>query len=293
MNQEMKQNTGLEEFLARFHSEEVCVDYLIQMKWPNGFSCDRCGCRDVYLTETRRLPLFECVVCRYQASPIVGTIMEGSSTPLRKWFLALYLLSQENIKTNAIELSRIIHVGYKTGWLIAHKIRHAMGKADAEVQLTGDVNITSAIYGHPSNSHSFDRLPQESPALVGATMNSFQEPQYVKIKLISDEHLKEKDIMGSGLKAFAAENVEESAATDYNIKQYAPMSQRPTYPLFKASRRWIHATFHGLGKRHLQSYLNEFCYRLNMKFRKTVSIFEELMQLCTSIRTITYTKLTI
>src|SRR5665647_854920 len=87
------------EFLARFQSEESCIDYLVNMKWPHGFSCERCSCRSVYRTETRRLPLFECADCRYQASPIVGTVMEGSSTPLHKWFLALYLISQESIKT--------------------------------------------------------------------------------------------------------------------------------------------------------------------------------------------------
>jgi hypothetical protein len=283
---------AVEEFLARFQSEEVCVDYLVQKKWPNGYSCERCGCRNVYRIDTRRLPLFECADCRYQASPIAGTVMEGSSTQLRKWFLALYLISQETLKTNATELSRIIEVTYKTGWLIMHKIRHAMGEADADVQLCGHVSVTSAVYGKQPYSHSFARLPHESPVLVGASMNSAQEPEYVKIKLIPDKHLKEKEINRSGIEAFTDANVEVGATTAYIIKQYVPLKQRPTYPLFKASRQWIQTTFHGLGKRHLQAYLNEFCYRLNMKLRKSPSVFEELTRLCTSNKPITYAKLT-
>jgi hypothetical protein len=47
-----------------------------------------------------------------------------------------------------------------------------------------------------------------------------------------------------------------------------------------------------LGKRHLQAYLNEFCYRLNLKLRNSTSVFEELTRLCTSTKPITYTKLT-
>jgi hypothetical protein len=282
----------VEEFLARFQSEESCVDFLVQMKWPDGYSCDRCGCRNFYRTDTRRLPLFECADCRYQASPIVGTVMEGSSTQLRKWFLALYMISQETLKTNATELSRIIEVTYKTGWLIMHKIRHAMGEADADVQLCGHVSVTSGVYGILPNSYTFARLPHESPALVGASMNSAQEPEYVKIKLVPEKHLKEKEINRSGVAAFNEANVEAGATTAYITKQFVSLKYRPTYPFFKASRKWIQTTFHGLGKRHLQAYLNEFCYRLNKKLRKSPSVFEELTRLCTSNKPITYEKLT-
>jgi transposase-like protein len=288
----MEWDAAAGEFLTRFQSEEACVDYLVQMKWPHGFNCERCGCKNVYRTQTRRLPIFECADCRYQASPIVGTVMEGSSTPLHKWFLALYLISQETLKTNATELSQIIQVTYKTSWLILHKIRHAMGKADAHVPLCGDVSVTSAIYGKKPNSHSFARLPHESPALVGASMNNQHEPAYVKIKLVSEQHLQEKTIRPSGMEAFTEANVEEGAATDYVIKPYLPLSQRPSYPLFQASRKWIHTTFRGLGKRHLQAYLNEFCYRLNMNLKKSTSVFEELTRLCACTQPITYANLT-
>jgi hypothetical protein len=287
----MELDAVAEEFLTRFQTESMCVDYLVKMKWPDGYSCERCGCRNVYRTETRRLPLFECADCRYQASPIVGTVMEGSPTPLRKWLLALYMISQESLKMNATELSRIIQVTYKTGWLILHKIRHAMGEADADVQLSGHVSVTSAIYGTQPNSHSFARLSQESPALVGASMNDQFEPEYVKIKLVPNTHLKEYEINRSGVEAYSEANVEEGAATDYVLKRYAPLNQRPTYALFKESRNWIQSNFHGLGKLHLQAYLNEFCYRMNMKLRKSTSVFAELVQLCTSTQPITYLKL--
>jgi hypothetical protein len=211
--------------------------------------------------------------------------MEGSPTPLHKWFLALYLISNETLKTNATELSRIIQVTYKTGWLMLHKIRHAMGEADTDVQLYGHVSVTSAIY-------SFARLPQESLALVGASMNNQLEPEYVKIKLVPDVHLVEKEINRRGMEAFTEANVEDGATADYVIKRYASHKQRATYSLFKASRKWIHNTFHGLGKRHLQAYLNEFCYRMNIKLRKSASVFAELVQLCISSPSITYSKLT-
>ena len=32
----------IEEFEARFSSEEACREYLIQLRWPEGFRCPRC-----------------------------------------------------------------------------------------------------------------------------------------------------------------------------------------------------------------------------------------------------------
>jgi hypothetical protein len=218
-------------------------------------------------------------------------VMEGSPTPLRKWLLAIHLISHKTLQINATELSRIIQVTYKTSWLIMHKIRHVIGIADADVRLSGHVSVTSAVYGTPPYSHSFDRLPQESPALVGASMNSHQEPEYVKIKLILDEHLKKKVINRDGLEAFTDANIKKDATPDFIVKRYIPLKHKPTHSLFKESRKWIHSTSRGLGKRHLQAYLNEFCFRLNMKLQKSISAFEELTYLCISTKRITYTDL--
>ncbi|MCP3953773.1 MAG: transposase [Desulfobacterales bacterium] len=48
------------EFDKRFSTEQACRDYLIDMKWPDGFNCPKCGHRqkrdsDYYNnTENRR-----------------------------------------------------------------------------------------------------------------------------------------------------------------------------------------------------------------------------------------------
>ncbi|MBA3569796.1 MAG: transposase, partial [Pyrinomonadaceae bacterium] len=35
----------LRQFQAQFASEEACQDYLALCRWPDGFSCRRCGHR--------------------------------------------------------------------------------------------------------------------------------------------------------------------------------------------------------------------------------------------------------
>jgi hypothetical protein len=65
----------------------------------------------------------------------------------------------------------------------------------------------------------------------------------VKIKLVPDQHLKEKEINRSGMTAFNEANVEEGAIADYIIKRYVPLRLRPTYSIFRESRKWITPLF--------------------------------------------------
>ena len=36
------------EFQRRFRTEEACLHYLIDSRWPEGFVCPRCGWREAY-----------------------------------------------------------------------------------------------------------------------------------------------------------------------------------------------------------------------------------------------------
>lgn len=83
----------LETFNERFADEKDCFDLIYKVKWPTGYKCPRCGHPHAYTVATRRLPLYECMSCRHQSSLTAGTIFTKSRTSLRKWLLALYLVS--------------------------------------------------------------------------------------------------------------------------------------------------------------------------------------------------------
>ena len=77
------------EFQKRFSTEEDCLKFLIQSRWPSGFVCPRCGNKDYYWIPTRNL--LQCKECGYQASVTAGTVMHRSKMPLAAWFQAAYL----------------------------------------------------------------------------------------------------------------------------------------------------------------------------------------------------------
>lgn len=280
---------SLEQFLARFNTEEDCIEFLFQSKWPNGYVCPRCGHRHVYITTTRRLPLYECALCRRQTSLIVGTMMEGSRTELRKWLLTLFLVAHSANGINALELSRRIKVTYKTAWLMLHKIRSTMTEADTSILLSGFVRVNAVCYGRPHNPTIW-RHPKEQPLLVAAQMNGQDEPTYVKIKIVPESHMREKQILRIGTDEFAKEHLELGTAVEFVTQRYTPNRLKQLLPLFAEANKWINETFHGLGPRYLQAYLNEFCYRFNLK-RQAMQIFEKLTKICMACKTVTYANL--
>lgn len=80
---------NLLEFLDRFATDEACLEYLCQIRWPGGVLCPQCGSRDGWPTERGT---WFCGGCRRQTSPTAGTILHDLRTPIRKWFLAVWLL---------------------------------------------------------------------------------------------------------------------------------------------------------------------------------------------------------
>jgi hypothetical protein len=285
------ENMSLDEFRAHFNTEDSCVDYLFQIKWPHGFVCPCCGHRDAYHITTRRLPLYECRQCNHQTSLIKGTIMEGSRTDLCKWLVALFLVSRPHPGISARQLSVTIKVTYKTAWLILHKIRHAMKLADASVQLSGLIQVNDAFYGRRPQSTS-RRRPQEHPLLVGATTGNLDIPIYVKMKLVPKKHLDDKLVLPKGTDEFMEKHAEPNPQhIEFCLGPYKPKKYKRLSPFFSAAKRWINDTFHGLGARHLDTYLTEFCYRLNQRILQK-GIFDGLTNLCMKSPSISYRVLT-
>ena len=65
---------NVKEFDARFRSEEACREYLLELRWPDGFRCPRCGCRE---SSPVRTVLLRCRECRHQTSVTAGTIFQS------------------------------------------------------------------------------------------------------------------------------------------------------------------------------------------------------------------------
>ena len=106
--------------LNNFYASVECLyrPDLFAMKWPQGYRCPKCKHNRHYEVKTRRLTLFECKTCGYQATVTVGNVMEKSRTQLNKWFLAIFLAAHDKRGVSAKLIAREAEVAYKTAWLL-------------------------------------------------------------------------------------------------------------------------------------------------------------------------------
>ena len=138
--------TNLLTLIDDFNTDAKCRELLERIRWPNGVACLRCGSLNISEVTTR--DLYDCNSCRYQFSVTVGTIMHDSHLPLRKWFIAIYLMCESKKGISALQLKRTLGVAYKTAWYLCHRIRSAMGN-DPLVgpTLLGIVEVDETLVG--------------------------------------------------------------------------------------------------------------------------------------------------
>lgn len=275
-----------EQFCTQYDNDENCISALFAARWPSGFSCPRCTHGYFYLISSRKIPLYECRSCHTQTSLIAGTIIEGSRTSLKKWLQAIYLHSQPE-GLSAKHLASIIGTTYKTAWLICHKIRQAMSHADSSELLAGIVRVNWGNYGTPYNPTVF-RHYQEQPLLVGASLDTNGDITHLKIKKVLDQHLQDNHITTYAGHLFKSKHVDHEATDVIVINQ--KFSRNRSKPLIRKciqASQWINDIFKGIGPKHLQSYLDQFCYGFNHTGRSNQP-FAALLHQCSITPVLTY-----
>lgn len=133
----------LADFERRFATAEACHAYLVQLRWPEGFRCPKCGSTKAYAVG----PLFQCAACRRQTSVTAGTIFQDTRTPLPTWFRAMWWVASQKTGASALGLQQMLGFGsYETAWTWLHKLRRAMVRPGRD-RLTGTVEVDEAFIG--------------------------------------------------------------------------------------------------------------------------------------------------
>jgi hypothetical protein len=273
--------TEWQSFQDRYTKEEDCVATLFQAKWPNGFSCPRCNHRQAYIIHSRRLPLYQCCSCRHQTSLTVGTIMEGSRTPMRKWLSAFFLISLVDSDVNAVQLQEYIQVTYKTAWAMFHAIRQVISKVDSKKLLSGTIKGGIGFCGQIPYNPTSIRDSQEKPVIFGASLNEQGQPISFKMKAVRLDDMDNKYLKRTGKREFFKSYVEGKVEEVQILQRYALYKILPVKDLFDQTMHKFKRSFRGLTSKHLQLYLDEASYRINLTLQN-IPIFDNLSQLCMS-----------
>ena len=129
-----------------FNTDAKCRELLEDLRWPDGVRCVRCDSDKV--SEIPQRSQWDCLSCGYQFSVTAGTIMHDSHLPLRKWFIAIYLMCESKKGISANQLKHTIGCAYKTAWYLCHRIREAMANDPLDgPTLLGIVEVDETLVG--------------------------------------------------------------------------------------------------------------------------------------------------
>ena len=78
----------LQQATRYFSDEQVCIDTIAKIRWPNGPICPACDGTEHYFLKTQKR--WKCKKCAKQFSVKLGTIFEDSPISLDKWLVALW-----------------------------------------------------------------------------------------------------------------------------------------------------------------------------------------------------------
>jgi transposase-like protein len=292
---------SVEEFERRFSSEQACRDYLFQLRWPEGFRCPRCaGAKSWAIGNT----WFECVACHHQTSVTAGTIFQGTRTPLRSWFRAMWYVTSQKNGASALGLKRVLGLrSYQTAWTWLHKLRRAMVRIGRE-RLSGWVEVDETYIGGQEEWPVGRRKGNKILVVIAAEVDG---PGIGRIRLRAIP-----DGSGRSLHGFIKDHIEPGSTVHTDAWQgYAGLAKlgyshevslirrRPKEAARLLPRvhrvaalldRWLLGTHQGaVSHQHLPYYLDEFTFRFNRRRSKSRGkLFFRLAQQAATTEPTTY-----
>jgi transposase len=134
---------SLAQFLARFASDNICLEEVRRLRFPRGIYCNYCR-KITRHYKLKNRPVYACKFCRSQISPLVNTIFEKTTTPLRLWFYALFLMTHTRANLSVKTLQRELNVTYKTAWRMYDNILFLMEQNNRD--LLTDAQVRKWIF---------------------------------------------------------------------------------------------------------------------------------------------------
>ena len=291
----------LEEFEARFVTEEACRDYLIRMRWADGFRCPRCGGLKAWPVRT---VLFQCASCGAQTSATAGTIFQDTRKPLSTWFRAIWWVTSQKTGASAMGLQKVLGLGsYETAWAWLHKLRRAMVRPGRE-RLSGRVEVDETYLG--GRERGVHGRQTETKALIAVAaqedgrgigrirMHRIADPSAESLEAFVKEVVESGSVVHTdGWRGYQNLNAQgylhEVTPLRGNRESASELLPR-VHRVVSLLKRWLLGTHQGaVSPAHLEYYLDEFTFRFNRRnSRHRGKLFFHLLQQAVAVEPIPY-----
>ena len=279
----------IQTFNAQFPTNDSCLEWLKAERWPEGLiPCEKCGTDRKHHRVTGR-PAYACDYCGSMISPMAGTIFEKSSTALRTWFYAMYLMSATRCGISAKQIQRETGVTYKTAWRMFKQIRTLMSE---DVSLEGEAVEMDETYvgGRKRRGSKRGRGGEHKTCVVGAVERggkvialTANDATRKSLHGIAKEYILPDSIVYTdewgGYNGLEKINGYEHRRVNHAQGVYVVGTTHTNTieGFWSLVKRGIGGVYHSVSKKYLQTYLDEYSFRYNRR-NSGQSLFTSLLE---------------
>jgi hypothetical protein len=280
---------NLIEVVKRFPTPEAARTFLESVLWPSGPICHHCG----VVGESTKLEgrscrpgLYQCRVCEGQYTVTCGTIFENTKLGLDKWMIAFSILCASKKSISALQMSRMLKIGYQSAWHMCHRIRHAMQNGNFD-KLDGVVEVDETyVGGKAKNAHKDKPIPKKTPVVSLVSRDGKMKARVITnvdhktIKATLKQYVKPSaEIFTDGgthfpsaVRGYAGHETVNHDAGEY-VRGVVHIQNCESFNALL--KRSLMGAWHAVSERHLQRYVGEVAFRWDFR---TVSDSERTAQ---------------
>jgi ISXO2 transposase-like protein/transposase-like zinc ribbon protein len=292
-----------------FRDERDCFEFVLRSRWPEEASCGCSSCGGTRFYRVERRLVLACAGCKRPQSATAGTVMHGTHLPLSTWLLAAWILVTDKRGVSAKQLQRQLGIRYETAYMVLQRLRAAMVDPDRS-RLHGAVEVDETFVGgvrHGRRGREMKPGKEGKFVVAGAVevrvairrtdRTEVRFPARLRLRLVSDKGAANllgfvKDVVDPGTNVWTDASPSYAGLDDLGFPHGIQstslgMPQSQVLPhlhlAFSNLKTWLAGTFHGrVEAKHLQGYLNEFCFRFNRR-DNLFAAFQTLLSLAPKV----------
>lgn len=274
---------SFEDFVCQFPDDDACLEHIKEKRFPGGIThCEKCNQERKHYRVTGRTA-YACEFCGNHIYPLAGTILEKTTTSLRTWFYAMYLMGSTRCGISAKQIQRETSVTYKTAWRMFKQIRSLM--SDSDLRLEGQTEMDETYFGGRirgqgsgqklRNKTRIAGIVERKGKVVAKTATEVGSKQL--LELAKEHILPESTVYTDEYMAYnALPELKSNEGKPLGYKHRRIHHASKIYVMgdihtntvegfWSLIKRGIGGVYHSVSQKYLQTYLDEYSYRYNRR----------------------------